>query len=173
MAGEFETARCPRCGKTMGRNVVICVDCGINIETGQRLGARVSVEEAEEPDETEETVEAAGFVQRWAAYFHAVFPGMRNPLLVSVSVLVMVMGVGFLAFGLVLALVVIVPFEGVAISGVGLVLWAQAWGWVMVDEWSVMPDTFLDFDEERWWAFAILMVLPIAGMILLMLLVPK
>ncbi len=170
----LEEHRCPQCGKELGRNTVICIDCGINVETGQRFDAQVSVEEVEDPHEPEEEQFAEpGLARRWTLYFAAVFPGVVRPGMVIFSVIIMVAGIAILAFGLALALGALVqpfPFEGMAISAAGLVLWAQAWGWIMTDEFSVMPNTFVEFDEERWWAFVFLMMLPIAGMILLMVL---
>ena len=43
---------CPKCGKQLGPNTIICMDCGINIKTGELLQAAV---DPEGPDVEEES----------------------------------------------------------------------------------------------------------------------
>jgi hypothetical protein len=149
--------RCPQCGKEYGRNAVVCTECGVDIDTGERFSAEIG------EDEIEEEVEEAGpgsVGRQMLIYFAEVFPGLARPVLVLFSILIALIGLVLLALGLTWLFATGDFITGMTMGGVGLVLYAQGAAWVLTGEYFVLKSALAELDSARWQVFFVLMILP-------------
>jgi hypothetical protein len=56
--------KCPSCSASLASDAILCVDCGYNLKTGQKLAAVVVETDTEEQDEEETEDDAAAGEER-------------------------------------------------------------------------------------------------------------
>ena len=157
MPAQAGARRCPGCGVAYGREIVICIPCGIRLETGERIETRYESEPESEPaaerdgDSAEPEADPAPppvFVLWLAAWL----PGLLHPLTLILSLLAIILAAAVawlsllvFSFGAVLA--------AIAMGAAGLVLYAQAVAWILIGEVRLLHDALMDFDTRRWGLF--------------------
>lgn len=151
-----DARRCPGCGKEYALDTVVCTACGINLVTGHKFQAEVG--EVEEQDF--ELVEDEPMSHRALQFFADRVPGVFNPMVLAMSILLGLVGLGILGFGMVVVLVMKAVFSAVAICGAGMVAWGQAMAWLVFGELTVAINAMVEFDEKKWTTFGILFFLP-------------
>jgi hypothetical protein len=147
---------------------LICVECGINLKTGERLETRVADEAAggsptgeRDRGDGEDGVApapAAPDPWPWAERVGAIFPGLFRPLTV---VLALVMGAVAAGLALLcLGVVGMAPFTGITAGAVGLIAYAQGVAWLMTGEVSLLSNCLVEFDGNRWFVFFAFLAAP-------------
>lgn len=152
---------CWKCGTWYGPDIVMCVSCGVNLETGREVQAAAR-ENEEKPAVSERLL---FFVADWT-------PGLLRPVVLVLSALLALLGLavmGLCAFVLALGAV----FAAVAIGSVGLIMYAQAVAWMLVGRIALLQDALLDLEGKKWSLFFALIFAPFAVGLVLMKLAEK
>lgn len=137
---------CPSCGTSWPPDTLLCVRCGVNLHTGERVGGPPPDKPPEEemPPDT------------WAD----VVPGLFTPRVLVISVVVLAMSLA--CFGLCILLLLAGVLMTAATAGaVGLILYAQAVAWILTGELQLLVNALADFDGRRWNAFFIALAVPL------------
>jgi hypothetical protein len=148
---------CWKCGSVYDPETVICVKCGLNLETGEQFETHAEDDEPEPPA-------APGFysfLDDWA-------PGLVRPGIILGSLFMTGLGVAVMGYAL-----VILGMGGliaaVAIGAAGLVLCAHAVAWILVGRFALLNDALVDLRGNQWMVFSVLTLLPVVvGMALLL-----
>ena len=152
------TAPCPGCGEPMATDAAICVHCGYNARTGRRLATATGIEEPEEPPPAL-PIRAVMFVGEW-------MPGLLRPLVLILSILVGIVGLGILVFGLAL-FAMGAMLTAFAAGALGVIVYAQGIAWLLDGEFTWLTDALTELDGYRWGLFFVLLVLPFVSLFLL------
>ena len=146
---------CPECRQEYPDEAKICHRCGIDLLTGLHLSTHFAtprLTDAPDPDDPED--------RPWwfpLAYIPAMFPGLKKPAVLVVSLLLAMTGVAVLGMGLGLSLFGAI-FAGMIVSGVGVLAFAQAVAQMIVGEVKLLPELLMDFESVRWTCFFVLMI---------------
>jgi len=149
--GWMEDRRiCWKCGADYGENTVICTECGIDLRTGEEVGAQ--------PDDGPELPRhrtVVSFIINW-------MPGLLRPVVIVCSIITCLIGlaiVGFairiLGFGVVLS--------SVSIGAAGLIVYAHGISWILAGEFGFLSSTLVELDGKQWLTFFALLLAPIFG----------
>ena len=157
---------CPECGAIYDAEAVLCVRCGVDLKTGRRHRQTVHSSENDPPAEPPEPTPGAG-AYLWQ-FIRDYFPGFFRPMLLLVSLLVGALGMVILAMGIGITALFGTVFTGVAICGVGFVLYLQGVAWIQGGDYSLLPDQMTDFDSNDWMIFILLWGAPLPLLIFVM-----
>ena len=147
----------------MTSDAVICLQCGLNRETGERAQTQVQTQPAqetpapveEEEDEEEELTTAdrvTVVIGEWA-------PGLFKPKVLIASTIVTL--IGFALMWLTLYLIQQgTGMVAIMFAGFGLMVYSQALAWLLTGELQLLTDALADFDAYRWVLFLILCLTP-------------
>lgn len=157
---------CFKCKTSYAASVVICMKCGVNLQTGMEIQTvRPPPPEASPPNDAgaEETVEAPltgrerilQFIAEWT-------PGLLRPAVMIGSLLLAAVG-----FCLVVLCFVVLTL-GAALSAfpigaLGVIAYGQAVSWMMSGDFRLLHDAFLDFESRHWTFFFAALFLPFAA----------
>jgi hypothetical protein len=133
-------------------DAVVCIRCGTNLKTGMPMQPVAEMD-------VEGELTAGERVLMW---FGDWFPGLLRPLILLAALVTAV--AGFFVIGLSLFILSLGgAISAFAIGAAGLVLWAQAVGWVMFGEWALLSEILAEFDGRRWTVFIVIVMLPITA----------
>ena len=152
---------CPYCGAELERGTVLCVECGRNLESGERANTRIEAE-AERKGEGDD--ESVGFL---IGMLDAYVPGVFSLKVIVCSVFCFVLALGCLWGALFFAMFGAV-FVTVAVGALALVLYGTAVAWMLSGHIGLLTDNLLDLDGRRWTLFVILVFGPVVGICALM-----
>jgi hypothetical protein len=139
-------------------HIKICVPCGIDLETGEPMGA---VQELEPEVEIEPTpVQKYSLLAR--QFVCAYFPAILRPWLLILSLCLAAVGVAGIYVGLMVFMVYLELFSGSAALAFGLIMYAQALSWIFMGELGLLVDGFVEFDAIHWNLFIFGMIAPVA-----------
>jgi hypothetical protein len=143
----------------MPRDGVVCVNCGFNAATGERVST--STESGEREDERPAApLRAFLFVAN-------LLPGLFRIKVLILSVVVGVAGWGVL--GLALFFMQLGTWiSAFAIGAVGVIIYAQAIAWLVDGELSLLSNALTEFDGIRWAIFFTLLAAPLVAFFLLL-----
>jgi len=161
------STECPICSAPVAVGAVICLNCGLNLETGVRTQTHVREEaagtsevraqEAEAEDEEEEPSlgdKISMVVEAWA-------PGLLRPLVLIVSTVF-----ALIACTLLWLTTYMVregaSMEALAFAGLGLIFYAHTLTWILTGELQSVVEGLADFDLYRWLTFLLLLFTPYA-----------
>jgi len=164
MVHREQKQSCPSCGASVSAHARICVHCGYNLATGQRHGVMVESDD-DEPDLTPPPP------PRWVQYLNLLgelFPGFARPFLAIFAMVIAGLGVCIIVFGMMMLLMFHVFITAYFMCAMGVLIWAQAMGWLMTGEWYMLQDCLVEFEGPRMTVFVLLVLLPVAGLIVLM-----
>lgn len=133
-----------------------CGECGATL----KVSPRAEEADEEEPEaEPSRALRAVMFVGEW-------FPGLLRPVVLVMSLIVCLIGLGAIGFGIALfaAGVLISSF---AVSTAGVVIYAHGASWLLDGEVCWLTDSLTNFDGRRWGIFVILLAAPFAAIFLL------
>jgi len=164
---EQAAKACPVCGRELAAGAVLCVGCGFDVKTGAIVGTSVEAGEApsalwgEEQDEEEDEDEVPpcasarllGFIGEW-------MPGLLRPLVIILSGVVGLVGLGLMVFGLGLFGLGAV-FAALATMAIGLIVYAQAVAWLLDGELCWLAEALTNLEGGRWGLFFALLAAPI------------
>ena len=151
---------CWKCGTWYAPDIVMCVSCGVNLETGREIQAG-----ADEDEEPPRTLRVMAFIADWT-------PGLLRPAVLVLSIVLALLG--FAVMGLcVFVLALGAVFGAVAIGAVGLIMYAQAVAWMLVGRIVLLQDALLDLESKKWSLFFALIFAPFAVGLVLMKLAEK
>lgn len=152
---------CWKCGSVYGPETVICVKCGLNLETGEEFETHA---EDEEPEAAESPPAASGVYSSLADWV----PGLFRPGVILGSLFVAALGVAVMGYALVL-LGMGVLFAAVGVGAGGLLLCAHAVVWILVGRVALLHDALVDLQGGQWMVFVVLTILPVVvGLAVLM-----
>ena len=157
-----DPSKCPRCGVVYETSVTVCVHCGINLATGQKLDQQVEILQEED---REQPPRPHG-LKLLARYIPALLPGLFRPKVLIISMLMLLSGLLMIILGVALALSMIF-FEGMIIASVGVLAYAQTMAWLIAGELKMLPDALTDFDGAQWNMFTGAILIPIIAMFIL------
>jgi len=151
MEEHLEARRhCWKCRRDYPPEAKVCVQCGVNLETGQLLV----------PEPTPEDEEEALKPKTAGEWFFCYLPGLLRPILILA-------GVGLSAIAVILwFLCLVLLSQGVALTAVtvgavGLLAWAQVVVWVMTGRLCLLHDGLTEFQGAQWHLFVLLVLLPL------------
>ena len=136
-------------------DAILCVQCGLNLKTGQRVDYDGLEDEAPEEEE------GPSLPLRMLIFVGELLPGMFRPGILLFSIIVGIIGFGVMGLGIVI-------FElgamlaGIAISAGGLVAYAQAIGMLLVGEAVFLSEALAEIDSRRWYLFFLILFAPFA-----------
>ena len=138
---------CPHCGTDYPSETVICIHCGIDLRTGDAL-------------ETEaDPVRGPSGGTRALQFVGDLMPGLFRPVLLIVALLVGCVGLGIMVFGWIIFTMGAI-FPAVAIMAAGLVVYAQAIGWVLTGSFALLTECLTDLEGNQWLLFFIVFFAP-------------
>ena len=153
---------CWKCRSTFPEGVLVCVRCGVNLQTGEELAAKSAVEEYVPITPREKVL----------AFFADCMPGLFRPLVLLCSVLASLAGMGVIGMGLVVMNMGAL-LSGIPISACGLILHAQAVVWAITGQFWMLHVALVEFQNKHWGLFILLTLFPLAaGILALRLFVP-
>ncbi|MEK7467974.1 MAG: hypothetical protein AAB074_11210 [Planctomycetota bacterium] len=140
---------CPNCAVNWPADTVLCVRCGLNLQTGENVAPPTpAAAEAEQEPETR--------LERFAARF----PGLFRPKTLVASLIVLALAGGCFVLCVILMSMGVVMTAATA-GGVGLILYAQAVAWVLTGEIQLLVEAMTEFDGPRWNAFFLALAIPL------------
>jgi hypothetical protein len=148
-AVDADKRLCWKCGSIYGPETVVCVKCGLNLETGEEFETHSENDEPEPPA----AFGVCSFLADWV-------PGLLRPGVVLGALFVAVLGVAVMGYALVLlgmgALIV-----AVAVGAGGLLLCAHAVAWILVGRFALLNDALVDLQGNQWMVFVVFTLLPV------------
>lgn len=138
---------CWKCGEAYPEEVVICVECGIDLRSGDEIKAGDDPEEPLTP------------LQKCAVFIGKLMPGLFRPALAMASVGVMVIGLFVMAFAISMA--VLISLGAFAIGGAGVIVYAHGISWLLGGEFGFLSSTLAELDAKRWVLFFVILWAPI------------
>ncbi len=163
----MEGARtCFKCQTNYTADVVICLTCGVNLQTGMEIQTvhKGSAEPSEEPALAEIEADDVPLTarERVLRFIAAWLPGLLRPSVMIGSLLLCVIG-----FGLVVLCFVVLAM-GAALSAfpigaLGVIAYGQAVAWMMAGDFRLLHDALLDFESRHWTFFFAALFLPFAA----------
>jgi len=146
---------CWKCGTWYGPDIVMCVSCGVNLETGREVPAGAD----EEPEGRTAFQRLLMFIADW-------MPGLLRPALTAASTVLALAGLGVIGFS------VLIFFMGAVLAAapmgaVGLIMYAQAVAWMLAGRLELLHDVLADLEGKKWSLFLALVFAPFAvGLVL-------
>jgi hypothetical protein len=140
---------CPHCGTAYPSDTVICVKCGVDMRSGEELHTEA------------DPVPRPPLAARVLLFFANLVPGFFRLKILIVALLACAIGVGVVLLGMHIFLMGAV-FGGVAIMAAGLVVHAQAVGWILFGTFALLPECLAELDSNQWLVFILLVFGPIA-----------
>jgi len=137
---------CWKCGEAYPEEVLICVECGIDLRSG---------DEIKTGDDTEEPLTP---LQKVAAFIGKLMPGLFRPVLALSSVGVMAIGLFVMAFAIGMAR--LVPLGCFAIGAGGVIVYAHGISWILGGECGYLSSTLAELDAGRWVLFFVILWAP-------------
>ena len=163
-ASDESMRRCPVCKTEYAPGVIVCVSCGIHMDTGQQY--TMSTVRPPDADEDDDAVAARPSWSRLALIWTAEhLPGLFRPLVLIGAILLGAVGLAITVFGIVLILGFFAIFAGGACVAVGALAYAQAVAFILIGEFMGLVAALVDFNEMQWVLWFTLLMLP--GAILL------
>ncbi len=138
---------CWKCGEAYPEEVLICVECGIDLRSGDEIKADDDPEEPLTP------------LQKVAAFIGKLAPGLFRPALAIASVGVMAIGLFVMAFAISMA--VLIPVGAFAIGAGGVIVYAHGIAWILAGECGFLSSTLVELDGKRWALFFVILWAPI------------
>jgi hypothetical protein len=155
MADEQPDRQCLQCGKVYRADVMICIPCGIHLETGRPIATRYEAEDAEDEDGGESKAEAPGAWMRFMMAVGPWLPGLFRPLTLALFVVMTILAV--LTEALCLFVFALgAPFSAVPIGAGGLFIYAQGVAWLLTAQVVLLHDALMELDGRRWLVFFLL-----------------
>jgi hypothetical protein len=162
--------RCPVCETDYAPGVLVCMDCGVNLVTGQQYA--MSVEHAQRrarewQEEDERSRPQPGRSMRTAMFVAEYFPGLFRPLVLVSAIALAVVGLGIAVFGLVMLMGFLLILEGGMAITLGSLAYGQAIALILMGEFEGLVGAMVDFDGIHWAIWFMLLMAPGAGLILI------
>jgi len=160
MPSAAEPARqCPSCGGYLAQGMVVCLNCGLNLDTGKRVATTTErAEDAEEPPAP--PTRAFLFVAN-------LMPGLFRIKVLLLAVVMALAAFGVLGLGL-FFMMLGVWLSAFAIAAGGVVIYGQAVAWLLDGELTLLSNALADFDGPKWWIFFGLLSVPLVVLFLLL-----
>ena len=127
----------------------------MNLRTGERMGTRFGGREREIEPEPDPFGPATMF-------FLDSFPGLFNPKIVALALLLAVISAAVAVVFLAIASLGAV-FAAFAIGAVALIIWGQALAMILSGEIGFLSSCMIEFDAKRWCWFIIFIVAPVVA----------
>ena len=159
VAGSRTTAsRCPGCGSPLAPDTVICLECGMNLKTGQSVRAQrePATPAAEEEAEEEEALTPA---EKLCVLLGDWVPGIFRPSILIASIIVVLIGLGVMA-GCVVLLAMRAVFLALILGAGGLIIYGQGLALLISGQFYLITDALAEFDGNKWCLFLILLLIP-------------
>ena len=143
---------CPVCGRSFPAGTVICVDCGVNLRTGEPL----------KTDEELRAEQEAAYPKH-LRFLAGLAPGLfRRHTLIWAAVV----GVpGCLLYLSAVAGSLYSPFALMLVT-IPLIIYAHAVGFLLSGEVTLLPFAIMEFDWAQWLLFILLLLLPLTWLLL-------
>jgi hypothetical protein len=139
---------CWKCGEAYPEEVLICVECGIDLRSGDEIKAGDDPEEPLTP------------LQKVGVFIGSLMPGLFRPALLMSSVGVMAIGLLVMAFAI--GMTRLVLLGSFAIGGSGVIVYAHGISWLLVGDFGFLSSTLAELDGKRWVLFFVILWAPLA-----------
>ncbi len=143
---------CPNCQHLLEPGVIVCVKCGFNLKTKQRMETVIHIDDG------------APIWMKFLRYINDIMPGIFSPLMIlcfitciGLAILLVFLGLMMLSLGVFLT--------GIAICSAALMVYAQGVAFLLAGEFQLLKSALADFTGRQMWIF-ILMVFGPCGLIL-------
>lgn len=154
--------RCCVCETDYPSDVLICVECGINLLTGEQYTLsveRISEHAAERAGSEKSSFRATPtrFLLVWSGEN---LPGLFRPLVLLCALLLAAIGLSIVVLGIVLLMGFMVVMGGGACMALGSLAYAQALAFIISGEFETLVTALVDFDGTHWTVFFSLLMAP-------------
>ena len=147
---------CPQCKQSYPWDTVLCVECGINLLSGEQMQYQVGSPNDVDDDNVIEPSLRFQILQA-VAY---VAPGLFRPLVLITSIIAAALGLFITGFAVFVVIVFMAALGAFAIGAAGMGLYAHAIAWVLSGEIEILTAALADFDERQWTTFFLLLFAP-------------
>ncbi len=148
-----EGRTCRMCGRAFPPEVVICIDCGVDLRTGRILETTIGVEEEEEPVRAPDP--AAQLLPPWMLAVGRICPGFFSPFTLVMAVVAFVAAIAIGLLGLfVLSLGALMA--AISIGAVAFLSYAQSLAFLLGGDVRLLQNVLADLDGPRWGVFVLL-----------------
>ena len=144
---------CPSCGESISPNTVICLSCGTNLKTGEKLHTATS----EQPDAEEEAPPTGR--ERFLMTLGEWFPGLFRAKVVIAAMLVALVGLAVMAFGAVLFTLGSVLAPMLVATG-GAIIYTQGIVWLFDGEICLLNDALTNLEGNRLFVLVLCLAVP-------------
>ena len=151
---------CPNCQNLLDPGTAVCIRCGYNLETGERLETQIH-----KVDETPAWL-------KFLRFMYDLMPGLFRPLMIIAFILCLLLSIILAWLGLVVLGFGIV-FSGIAICSASLIVYAQGVAFLLAGEFQILKSALVDFTERQMTAFIVLVFGPCALIVLVMVLIGR
>jgi hypothetical protein len=141
--------------------VRICLDCSIDLATGEEIPAVICTE-APAPEDRPPV--PAGTWLRFGVL--SCVPGLFSPAVLLLALMAEAVSVAVLAFSL-LVLSTGGLFAGVLMAALALIVHGQAVAWLVAGRLATLADALVELDTVRWAFFLLLTFVPFSATFLL------
>ena len=142
---------CWKCGEAYPEEVLICVECGIDLRSGDEIKTDEGAEEPLTP------------LQKGAAFIGNLVPGLFRPILAMVSFAVMAIGLFVMALSL--GMSGLVPLSSISIGAAGVIVYAHGISWILGGECGFLSSVLVEFDARRWVLFFVILCAPLVAVL--------
>ena len=143
---------CPSCQKLLDPGVIVCVRCGFNLKTKQKMETVIHIDDG------------SPIWLKFLRYVYDIMPGLFRPLIVLSFLVCIALAITLVFLGL-MVIAMGVFFSGIAICSGALMVYAQGVALLLAGEFQLLKSALVDFKEKQMWVF-VLMVFGPCGLLL-------
>ncbi|HBC85474.1 MAG TPA: hypothetical protein DCZ94_00825 [Lentisphaeria bacterium] len=138
---------CPECQQLLEPGVVVCIKCGFNLQTKQKMETVIHIDDP------------TPIWLKFLRFMYDLMPGLFRPLIIfsflaciALAIFLMFMGLMVISMGVFLS--------GIFICAGALMVYAQGVAFLLAGEFQILKSALVDFTERQTWVFVLLVFGP-------------
>jgi len=152
---------CPECGQLLDPGVIVCLKCGFNLKTKEKMETVIHVDDP------------TPFWLKFLRFLYDLMPGLFRPLMILSFVACIILSFILVYIGLLVISFGVSILSGIAICSAALLVYAQGITFLLAGEFQLLKEALGDFSERQNWAFMILVFGPCAALLAAMFIIGK